>query len=435
MYRIGVIGPNSSVKRILELAKIYNKYMEFIPYPYKEFKDTEDIVLNYNHYVDLWVFSGQIPYMLAKNALGNKENLVYIQHSESGIYQCLLHMAYYQGKFLERVSIDEIAKSHLDQALKQLDFTPNEVFIKTFDTKTEPQELINFHLDHWEKGETEGALTCFEAIYSGLKEAGVPAYRITLTDMEINHTLMILAEKVKTFYFKDTQIGVEIIEIEQFDTIEEKTKDSYNLQYLEIKIKESLLRLCEKLDGSLLEKGNGRYVIFSSRGTIEREMKELKITADQLSIECDTAVSVGIGFGKTVYSAEVNARRAIQQSKEKKERGIIIVQEDGIIRESAGDEKELYYSFRIDDKKLLSKLKQANISLKSLNKIDALIRKMGWNDFTIKDIATHLNWDKRNTQRLIGSLCSVGLAEYIGEESSSTRGRPAKIYQLIQIES
>ncbi|ASN06176.1 hypothetical protein [Virgibacillus necropolis] len=435
MYRIGVIGPHSSVEQILRLAKRFDKSMNFISYPYTEFQETENIVLNDEHQVDAWVFSGHIPYMIAKNALGKEENLVYIHHSESGIYQCLLHMAYYQGKFLERVSIDEITSSHLEQALQQLDIVPKEVYVKNFNVDTKSQELIDFHLDLWRNGKTEGALTCFEAVYVGLKESGMPAYRISLTNMEINQALRILAEKVRTFYFKDTQIGVEIIEIEHFDTIVKKAKSSYHLQYLEIKLKETFLRLCEILDGSLLEKGNGRYVIFSSRGTIEREINELTETVAQVSIECHTTVAVGIGFGKTVHSAELNAGRAIQQSKEKAERGIVIVQEDGRIRESVGKEKELTYSYRIDDKDFLNKLKKVNISVKNYNKIYAVIKRMGWNDFTINDLASHLYWDGRNTRRIIGSLCEVDLAECVGEDSSSTRGRPSRIYRLIQTES
>ena len=44
-------------------------------------------------------FSGQISYMVAKNTLQSGENLVYIQHTESGIYKCLLHMGFYQENF------------------------------------------------------------------------------------------------------------------------------------------------------------------------------------------------------------------------------------------------------------------------------------------------------------------------------------------------
>lgn len=430
MYKVGVIGPNSSVERIINLGKEYEMTMDFIAYPYSDFQDTERIVLEYNHYIDVWFFSSQISYMIAKNTLNSGENLVYIQHTESGIYKSLLHMGYYQAEFLNRVSIDELTTSHLEQALQQIDFAPKEIYVKTFDVNSNTQEIIDFHVNLWKSEKTSGALTCFEAVYLSLKEAGVPTYRISTTDMEIRQTLRILAEKTRTFYFKDTQIGVQIIEIEHFDKILEKVKSSYHLQYLELRLKETLLRFCEQLDGSLLEKGNGRYIIFSSRGAIERKIKVLQDTVYQLSYESETAVTVGIGYGVTVHSAEINAQRAIQLSKEKSEHGIVIIQEDGTIIQSAGEEDELSFSYRINDKDFLDKLKKVKISVKNYNKLYALIKRMNWSEFTIKDLATHLYWDERNARRILVSLCEVDLAEYVGEESYSSRGRPSKIYRL-----
>ncbi|QRG66461.1 hypothetical protein [Brevibacillus choshinensis] len=430
MYKVGVIGPHSSIERILHLGKEYEPTMEFVAFPYRDFQETEGIVRENDHAVDVWLFSGQISYMVAKNTLQADEKLVYIQHTESGIYKSLLHMGYYQHEFLSKVSIDEITTSHLEQALQQIEITPQDVYVKTFDEKSSTRELIDFHLELYLSEKTKGALTCFEAVAVALTEAGVPTYRISSTDMEIRQALRILAEKRRTFFYKDTQIGVQMVEIEHFDKISEKAKSSYQLQFFEMKVKETLLRYCEKLDGSLLEKGNGRYVIFSSRGAIEREIKVLQDTVSQLSEEADHTVSVGVGYGVTYHSAEINAQRALQLSKEKDEHGIVIIREDGTIIQSAGEEEELSFSYRFDDKDLMEKLKSVKMSVKNYHKLTALIKRMNWNDFTVKDVAAHLYWDERNARRFMGSLCEVDLAEYIGEESFSTRGRPGKRYRL-----
>ncbi|RNB89508.1 hypothetical protein EDM56_09950 [Brevibacillus fluminis] len=430
MYKVGVIGPHSSVERILQLGKEYERTMEFVAFPYRDFQETEGIVREHDHALDVWLFSGQISYMIAKNTLQADDRLVFIQHTESGIYKSLLHMGYYQQEFLSKVSIDEITTSYLEQALQQIDITPQEIYVKTFDEKSSTQELINFHIDLYRSKKTKGALTCFEAVALALKEAGVPTYRISSTDMEIRQALRILDEKTWTFFYKDTQIGVQMVEIEHFDKISEKAKSSYQLQFFEMKVKETLLRYCEKLDGSLLEKGNGRYVIFSSRGAIEREIKMLQDTVSQLSEEADHTVSVGVGYGVTVHSAEINAERALQLSQEKEEHGIVIIREDGTLIQSAGEEDELSFSCRFDDKELIEKLKSVKISVKNYHKVTALIKRMNWNDFTVKDLAAHLYWDERNARRFLGSLCEVDLAEYIGEESLSSRGRPGKRYRL-----
>ncbi|UOK58996.1 hypothetical protein MGI18_08395 [Bacillus sp. OVS6] len=59
MYKVGVIGPISSVERIINLGKEYEMTMDFIAYPYSDFQDTERIVLEYNSYVDVWFFPAE----------------------------------------------------------------------------------------------------------------------------------------------------------------------------------------------------------------------------------------------------------------------------------------------------------------------------------------------------------------------------------------
>ncbi|MFM1654290.1 hypothetical protein ACI7RC_19675 [Brevibacillus sp. B_LB10_24] len=430
MYKVGIVGPHRSVERILDVSKEFEQGMEFIPHPYQDPREIKTLVLEFNHQVDTWLFSGPVPYLIAKDVLDSDENLVYIPGTESGLYKALLDLTYDQMEILDSVSIDFPRGMYpIDEVLKQLERPPRNIHVP-FDLHIDPEELVSYHLDLWKKGKTQGALTALPSICQALKEAGVPASWITTTRSETRQTLKILAEKMRTSYFKDTQIGVEMIEIEHFDRIIQKAKTPYYLQHLELRLKDTLLHLCKKLDGSLTDRGYGRYVIFSSRGAIEREIPMLQNTILQMSTEADTTIAVGIGFGETVLSAEVNAHYAIQQSKEKPKRGIIIVQENGMIIESVGREEKLSYSARTDDKDLFKKLKKGSISAKTFNKIVALIRRMGWNGFTAKDLATHLHMTERHANRIISDLCEVDLAECIGEESQATRGRPSKIYQL-----
>lgn len=431
MFRVGVVGPKQSVERILDLAKEFDQGMNFIAYPYKETKETESIVLENDAYVDYWLFSGPIPYTVAKNALGSAKRMEYIYPTESSIYKGFLEMVYTQGKLLDRVSVDMLSSTKfMEDSLKNVKISVSDLYVKTFEANIDPGELLDFHLGLWKEKKTEGAMTCYPTVYQSLKEAGIPAYWITPSQMEIYQTVRVFVEKVKTSYFKDTQIGIEMIEVEHFDRIKESAKTPYHLQYLELRLKESLIKLCEQLDGSLLEQGHGRYVIFSSRGTIEREIPVLRETVQYLSREADTTVAVGIGFGETAFSAEMNAHRALRQSKEKEVRGIVIVQDDGTIIEWAGQEEELIYSYRADDKETMEKLKKGNISVKTYKKLDALLQKMGWTVFTTKDVAKYLQMSERNAQRIVADLSEVGLAECTGEESP-TRGRPTKRYRLL----
>lgn len=432
MYKIGLVGLKTSVEQILDLAEEYKHELEFISLPYVKTEEVENIVQENNSYVHAWLFTGPLPYEIAKKTVHTDKIMVHVPATESGLYKSFLEMIYEQGKMIEQLSIDTMSTNNIsEEALSQLNMKIPKIYTKVFELDVDTNELLHFHLDLWNEGKIEGALSCFPSVCEALREKGIPAYRMSMSKMEIRQTLRILAEKVKAAYFKDTQIGVEIIEVEYFNKVAEEMKTPYHLQYLELRLKEMLIQLGEKINGSVLEKGNGRYMIFSSRGAIEREIPTLEDTVQKLAFEADTTVAVGIGFGETAYSAEINAFRAIQHSKEMKKREMVIVQDDGKIVESPGKKKELQYASRSQNEILIEKLKKGNISVKTYKKIVALIQKMGWSDFTTKDLATHLEMTERNVRRIVTDMCEVELAQCVGKETYATRGRPSKIYRLL----
>jgi len=432
MYKIGVVGPPPSVERILEVAGEFEHEIEFVPIPYEDAKSVSGIVAERNWEFNGWFFSGPIPYTIAKNVLSPEANIVYCPPTGANLYRCFIRMSIDHGEVVKSVSVDMIdsVQKYLHESLHELDIPLEDHHVLTYDENYDAQKITQYHLDLWKAGKTQGAFTTLSSVERALKAEGIPVYRVLMTKMEIKQVMEIVIEKAKSSYFKDTQIGVEIIELEEMDKIAERSKTRFHLQHLELKIRQTLLLLCEKLDGSLLANGNGRYQIFSTRGAIQREIEMLRHTVRQLSLDADVPVAVGVGFGETAFSAENNARKAIQHAKERPEFGIVIVQDDGVILESVGEADQLSYSYRSNDKELLEKLNKANVSIKTYNKIEALVQRMGWSAFTTTDIAEYLSMTVRNAQRIMGSLCEYDLAELIGEEQQGVRGRPKKMYTL-----
>lgn len=431
MYRVGIIGPAGSVERIAKLAETFAQEIEFISFIYAEPRETGRIIREHDREVDSWLCSGHIPYSFALAELGSAERIEYIWITESAFYKSLLDLTYSQGRPVRRISIDMPENEGLvENALIQIEQSGLELHTRTYELDADTEELLHFHLKLWQDGRTDGAVTCFPSVAAELKARGVRALSVSPSSLEIIQSLRLFSEKVRTSYFKDTQIGVEIIELEHFDRIAGKLNSSYQLQYLELKLKEELIQLCERLDGSFMEKGGGKYVIFSTRGAIERELKLLSDTVDYLAAKTDTRVAVGIGYGETVFSAETNAQRALLQSKEKADKRIVIIREDGVIVESAGQEDKLAYSFRSMDPEITDRLQNSGVSVKTFNKVTALVRRMGWESFTAKELAVQLQMTERNARRIMTELSEAGLADSSGEEAPGARGRPTKLYRF-----
>lgn len=431
MIRVGVIGPQTSVERIISIGEQMDLSVLFFSYAYQKVKETEDILHQSSDQVDLWIFSGKISYTLACNVSSTSDRFIYIDHTEAGIFKALIEFEAATAASFNDFSIDEISKSHLNTALKQLPFEPTHFQMKTFSEDTATEELVQFHQDHWVKGVTKGAITCYEEVYVQLQALGIPAFRIATSDIEIRHTLTILSEKIQTLQFKDSQVAVQLFEIMEFENYFKGLSQTYQLQFVELRLKEILIKLSEKLNGYLIERGLGRFMLFSSRGDCERELSALDEAVNQLILESGLKVGVGIGYGETVYLAELNGQTALRKSKEQFG-SILIMQEDGFMTEAeiATTSKSDLISFNENFNDFLEDKK---VNANHYIELFSFIRKSGLKEFTVKELARGLARDERNMRRFIETLCEVGLAEATGNELYSSRGRPRKMYRLLPI--
>lgn len=432
MRKIGVVGPEQSISRIIEVTKTMDPSIDLIPFAYIDAHETVDIVRKNFHKAKGWLFSGSLPFMLAKDAFGTDENFAYCAYDGAGLYKCFLQIAYHHKNIMERISIDIPNLENLTLAISELEIPNREIYINRYGSEFDTGEIIRFHRDLWKQGKTDAAISSLGAAYLALKQEGlVPVYRNSVTTNSIRDAVKVINEKTTASFFRSTQVALEVIEIENFDDLIEKSSSPYNIKRLELRISKELIELSEKLNGSLVERGRGRYEISSSRGAIDREIGLLKKVVQGLSLELGFPVAVGIGFGETVASAEFNARRALLHAKKSKKEKLVIIREDGVLIESVGQPEELSYEYYSDNRELLDKLHQADVSIKSFKKIEAAVRRMKWSSFTSAQVAEDLSVTERNIRRIFAGLTKVGLLECIGEEISTVRGRPSRLYRLL----
>lgn len=435
MRKIGVISSYiRPIERIINVAKVMPvaKTIEWIAFPYKDIDEVPQILVENKNKVDGWIFSGPNPYNAAKPYLGKGENAVFCGITGNEIFKVILEMACEKGSTAIRISMDcpqsDIFNSK--ESVEELNVAKKIVNFYEYDIPFDLETIVQEHVHRWQSGEIDGVVTTLHAVHMALEKYHLPVRRLMASTTSIRQAVNVLMEKLNGLYFKNSQVGLEIIEITNFEKTIEKAGDSYKLQMLELKIKERLLKLCQSINGYLSEKGNGRYEIFSSRGLLEQHVPVLQDTIDEISIALDTDIVAGIGFGTTVFTAQLNAYRAVNQGKSIGNKGVIIIDDDGQITEAVGQEKELGYFAFSADKDLLKQLTDANVGIKTYQKIVAIVKKMNWENFTSAALAGQLEVTDRNVRRIMKGLLEVGLVECIGEEAFASRGRPTKKYQL-----
>lgn len=430
MIKIGLIAPEWSLNRMMDTVREYKSEIEFIPFLFNKTADINDILEKNKSRVNGWLLSGPIPFYFAKWYLKSEEHLVYCRITEAGLLKSILEAAYHHKSFLENVSVDFIEEAgNIDEMLDDLGIPHDKVFIKKFTAPFDEEELLRFHQNLWDEKRICCVITTVPYVYDSLIKAGIPVYAAKVSRMEMLLQVELLIEKIRCAYFKNAQLGLLIIEICHYKKVIEEAGNPYKLQLFELKTQNSILAYCQHISGYMVEKGNGRYEVFGSRGKIENGIAMLKDTMEKMSLELNIPIIAGIGFGDTVLSSQINANKAISHARNKN--GIVIFQDDGKIVEPADGQNDLSYSFHSQDEKLNEKLHNANVGIRTYKKMRAIIQSKGIGTFSASVMAEQMGVTARNIRRILSGLLKAGLIECVGEEASGISGRPGKIYRFV----
>ncbi|WNS75465.1 hypothetical protein RRV45_21790 [Bacillus sp. DTU_2020_1000418_1_SI_GHA_SEK_038] len=433
MYKVGIVGPRRSVERILHYAKEFECNLSFAGYSYNIVNETTDILEKHHAHVDFWLFSGYIPYKIAQQSRHfSKERMEYIFITGNTFYRGVLEISHEIGRLAKSVSIDvlHVPEDNFFEEIIDLDKILDHVYIKRFTAKTSIDEIIEHHVALWKEQKIDCVITVYPKVEEKLKEIGIPVGLVVPHTQDIYHTLQLLSEKIQTIYYKKTQTTALVVQIKSFDYIKMANQNGYRIHFLQLEMKKIVLQICEKIDGYLIEESNGRFVLFSSRGIVERNINAISEMIDRLSSETEQPVVVGIGHASTVYYAENYAHHAMQHLMEKGTKGIVVMEENGEMTEIVQGSSLITYTSRVQDKKIIERLNESSISGKMFAKIEAVMNELKVESFSAKMLAKELNMTERNAQRIISELAKVELIEYCGEENRNSRGRPAKLYKL-----
>lgn len=432
MDKIGLIAPEWSLKRILSIMEESSKEIEIVPFVFNKMSDIDSILEQNKQVVSAWMLSGPLTFSYAKWYLKSEDGLVYLRITEAGLQRALLEAASQHGGLQENISLDFIEQAgNVDEMLLDLGKSEKGVYVKKYGIPFDEDELILFHKGLWESKTVRCAITTVPYVYDSLKKLGVPVYAIKATKMEILLQMELIVEKIRSSHFKNTQLGLIIVELSLYTKIVEAAGNPYKLKRSELKTQNALLNYCQQISGYLVEKGNGRYEIFGSRGKIEDNIARLRACMDEISIDLNIPTIAGIGFGETVFLAQINANKAINHARNKN--GIVIFQEDSVIVEPSGKPEELSYSFSSQDKQLNERLDQANVGVRIYKKMRAIVQNAGIQTFSASQMAKQMGVTDRNVRRNLAGLEKAGLIECVGKEDSSTSGRPSKLYRFIDL--
>jgi len=194
-----------------------------------------------------------------------------------------------------------------------------------------------------------------------------------------------------------------------------------------------MLKVAEKLNGTLESKRSGRFHIFTTYGDFEllHANQPFNELLKEVELQISFDLKVGIGTGYTVFDAMENVEFAFNNYNSTIANNIIVVDQDKKPFNLSSGMATYFTVEKIPDswKKILE---ENNYTPTIPAKIYHFVKLKQINQFNSELITGLLKNTSRNTRRILSELAQMGLLEVFDEESSGKPGRPKKVYRLCE---
>ncbi len=429
--RAGVVGPRDMVKTICEIAEEYDEQLTTVPFEYMHAEEATEIVRKNQQAVDFWIFAGPALHTFVSKS-GSRQPFFYLKLDGSSLQKTLLEIGYKDHLSLSRMSIDLLKERDVYETYHELDIPYNDIYFHELEYDTPLDKLLTFHQELYASGKVDICVTGLHFVYEQLKLQGIPVYKVTPTRVNIRETLLSAIEKWTTHQFRKSQIAVLLIEV---DKIKQRTNSSATISYdahrINLELQTAVLDYAESISGSFVNLGLGSFIIFSTRGFSKDTGQHVQYLLESMALVTDLPANIGVGYGDTALKAEENARVALHHAQNFEPFCAFLVDDRDNITGPLKQEENISFSYRTEDREISDRLKESGVTITTFNKILAVQKRTSNHSVTTNLLADWLKMTPRNARRILTGLVEQGLAQVIGEEAPSSKGRPRKIYRVV----
>lgn len=180
---------------------------------------------------------------------------------------------------------------------------------------------------------------------------------------------------------------------------------------------------------AIMQEEGSRCYLYTTRKAVYHITEELRNChfRKQLKDNFHITAAVGYGIGRNVTDAKKHADDALKESFFSNDS--FVVDEKHRILGPLSSAQYLEVHKKIPDE-LSDIAHQCNLSPLTIQKLFSIIRLTGSNKFTTQTLSEHLGVTVRNANRIIQNLEKGGAAVFAHTQSSATKGRPVKVYEL-----
>jgi len=423
--RVGIIGPGDLVHKAAKLMENY-PMLQGIPLPYKSEQEAVAMVKDHYQEVDLFLFTGYVPYKLVLNENFGKP-LFYFSIAGTSLNQCLFNFVVHEQVDVSKISIDTISTTEVEDMYQELGLDFSEVQVnQTSLEHFRAEQFYQFHLELYNQGHTTGAITSINSVAKRLQEMGVPVQRLVPTTQGMHNTLRLIVTFVEGEQARGKQLVLLMAQALKTEQLQDQEWWNETGRWLE--------RAGKRYRASVFWNSQEMVVLLNQR------LFDKYTAQDQTAIPLTRALReqvggklvVGIGMGSTMLDAEDNARSALELARKTNPDQIYVINQEkevvGPLSIRGGHEP--LYQLASTEGLITDLAERTGLSVKTLSKVINLYDDSGTEQFSSKVIKDGLGITLRSANRILTKLVDAGVAIPVGYEDQVGRGRPRVLYTL-----
>ncbi len=426
---IGIVGPEDSVARATRVAGELGLTDVVLTRVYASWDDVAALAVELDAVCGVILFTGPVPFAIARSNPDLRATLDFIPHSGADLYRALVVVLREHGGRLPTVSLDTIERSEVDETYHDLDLEPPVELLSLGGPDLRPgqwraADVTAFHVERYRRGDVELCLTCMGSVRNDLVRLGVPVVRIEHTRAALREALRRASLTDRLARTEATQIAVALVEPGP-DSRRSTGASTYDAQRRELRLRQRVVDLAERLQGTLSDGPDRTFLIHTTRGAVEAEFAR---SQTELAVGDGDGLLIGFGVAGTVASAEENARQAIALGRHSGEFHIVL--DDGTILRLGGSAADPRYRLRETNPRFLAQARALGLGSLTLSRLVTALGRLDPAALTARDLAKAYGVTPRSALRLLAGLERAGIAVPLGTRVAPRAGRPQTVYRV-----
>jgi hypothetical protein len=265
--------------------------------------------------IDVCLFASPVPYEYARRAGVIAVPATYVRLDGGALYAALLRASRDQGYDIERISVDVLGRSAVEEAYAELGIVADGVRLR--DEPASPAALAAFHERLWRTGETSVALTCLDSVTRRLARAGVPVITVRPTDGAIRMAVWNAVLLGGHRRLEAAQFVLVIVEVPKLREGARRALSRYSRDELRLTVHRFLIHEAQRVQAVVSQADDHSFVIAATRGSLAAVTGDFTEPpfAERARTELGITIEVGVGMGRTAQEAETHARSALIRSR------------------------------------------------------------------------------------------------------------------------